>query len=89
MSMEHWEERTVTQNTLVKTTCDICGCEIKTHDGGMPMKVNQVTIEHEDYKSWPDDVTGKGTLAPDICGKCFEDKILPFLRSIGLRTEYI
>jgi acetylglutamate kinase len=85
--MEHYEEKTITEKRLVKKTCDICGAEIPLKwDAGR--NIDDVEIKRKvgyrlDY--------GEGGEAkifePDICGKCFDEKILPFLKSLGIDEE--
>lgn len=66
-------------------TCDICG--IKIDDGGVH-GVNEVEVRHKTGQSYPEGGGGE-EISVDMCGKCFDEKLLPWLRSLGvvLRTK--
>lgn len=86
--MIHKEVRIIpayAKNCVVKTTCDICGEEIKTKQ----YEIDEVTIQWKKGSSYPEGGSGETTIL-DICSKCFENKILPLLKdklNITPRTE--
>ena len=85
--MEHYEIVTEPIKKLVKKTCDICGNELKeyyTENGIDYANVVEMSHEKSEFKY---EASGK-YMELDICGDCFEGKILPFLRSIGLKRDY-
>ncbi len=86
--MEHYEEvtETIVHKKYIKTTCDICGRDI--NEGNTESFFNEVTISHEYGKRW----TGCQTaikFEPDVCSNCFTEKIVPFLKSLGINVEYV
>ena len=86
--MEHYEEiiETKVLKKYINTTCDICGRDV--NEGNTESFFNEVTISHEYGKRW----TGCQTASkfePDICNICFTEKIVPFLKSLGLNVEYV
>lgn len=91
--MKHYSEtmetKTITSmnRKYLNTTCDICGKEFQDEEGFIVVNYSRVIIEHVKGESYPEE-TFESKLEPDICSECFEGKILPFLRSIGLKGEY-
>jgi hypothetical protein len=89
--MKHYKEETVPQHTtevLDQTTCDLCnvdvGAELDTWE------VDEVTVSRKAGCSYPDGGNGD-TISVDLCGQCFNEKLLPFLKSEGAtvtETEY-
>ncbi len=85
--MKHYKTVTVPAHETrkyVKTTCDVCGEVIATG----PFEINEVEISHETGTSYPGCYTVE-TFAPDICGDCFTDKIVPFFESLGVNVRYV
>jgi hypothetical protein len=82
--MKHYQETTKTINKLIKTTCDICGNEIKKYTGST---VDDVEISHRIGKQYPENDDTE-YYNPDICGDCFESKIVPFLEGLGVTKDY-
>ena len=87
--MKHTKTVDVPATTRVvveRTTCDLCGQEIKSKRFG----VDEVEILRREGTSYPEG--GSGTeCAVDMCGDCFEKKLVPWLESQGakvLRTEW-
>jgi len=78
--MKHYKEITQTVKEHDKTTCDICGCDIyeETRHSRMPTLTRDVTIEYDHGENWPDDCSYYH-FRPDICGKCFREKIYPHI----------
>lgn len=63
---------------LDKVTCDLCGDVI---DVKLP-KVDEVVVRHRVGKYYPPGGCGEET-SVDMCCKCFEEKLVPWLRSQG------
>lgn len=87
------EVKTVAQERLVSTTCDLCGVEAKkgTYRGSM-YDVDEAEIEvivrQKDGYSCPDG--GSGTeYSVDICPSCFLNKLIPWLKSQGCKAERV
>jgi len=59
-------------------TCDLCGVKI-TEEG---YEVSEVEVRHKIGYSCPSGGSGEET-SVDMCGKCFDEKLLPWLRSQG------
>jgi hypothetical protein len=81
--MRHKRTETREVEVVYQVDCDLCGQQIrsKIYD------VDEVTITHECGQRFPDG----GHLEifdPDICSKCWVEKVLPALRAIGLNTQY-
>ncbi len=83
--MDHYVEVTKTVKEIDFTTCDICGEDIykETKHSSMPMLIRDVTISYEHGESWPDD-SSIYYFEPDICPKCFREKIYPHILSLLL-----
>ena len=65
-----------------KVTCDLCGAEIKRAD----YSAEEVEVRHKTGDAYPDN--GQGLeVSVDMCGKCFDEKLLPWLRSQGATPE--
>ena len=73
-----------TRETVDFVVCDLCGARIneKNYD------VDEVEVRHKTGHSCPDGGNGEET-SVDMCGKCFDEKLVPWLRSQGAepRTE--
>jgi hypothetical protein len=84
-------KRTVEENTLVKTTCDLCGkIAEKGNWESSAYEVNEVevevTVRKKDGTCYPEG--GWGTeLNVDICPDCFSNELIPFLRGKGAKIE--
>ena len=65
----------------VKMTCDLCKRETKKHDWGEGIfDVDEIEIKRYKGTSYPDG--GCGTeIKVDICPDCFENKLVPWLKS--------
>lgn len=72
------------EERVYKTTCDSCGEEIREDT----YEVNEVKVSHKTGHSYPEGGSGEKIIV-DLCGKCFDEKLIPFLKSIGAnpRTE--
>jgi len=73
-----------TRESVDFVTCDICGAlvEEKQYD------VNEIEVRHKSGYSCPGGASLEET-SVDLCGKCFDEKLVPWLRSQGAepRTE--
>ena len=68
-----------TKEVTYKTTCDLCGEEIKRGFFG----AEEVEVRHRTGHSYPDGGNGDET-SVDMCGRCFTTKLVPWLQSIGV-----
>ena len=60
-------------------TCDLCKEKIEDLRYG----VDEVEVRHKTGESYPE-YGGSGTnVSVDMCGKCFDEKLVPWLRSQG------
>ena len=81
--MKHYEEIEIpakTEKILSKITCDMCGREIKRE----AYSAEEVKIKHRTGSSYPEGGVGETTYV-DLCGKCFDEKLIPWLRSQGVK----
>lgn len=74
-----------TREIVSYVTCDLCGEKIEGRD---TYDVNEVEIRYKTGRNYPEGGSGDET-SVDMCGKCFEEKLVPWLRSQGVepRTE--
>ena len=85
--MKHTEMRIVPAkeySAVVAITCDMCQCEIQKQNGN----AEEVTVAHKIGSSYPEGGSGE-TVSVDLCSRCFEEKLVPWLKSQGAepRTE--
>ena len=79
--MEYTKEVKIPEYTdtkVVKTVCDLCGSEIKNP----PYHVNSVEVFHDTGTNYPESYDIKKTKV-DMCGKCFTEKLIPWLKTQG------
>ncbi|OQA53658.1 MAG: hypothetical protein BWY45_02928 [Euryarchaeota archaeon ADurb.Bin294] len=81
--MDYYETVIEPKQKLIKTTCDICGKDIDWEEEGESYMVRNLSIEYQHGMAWPDDPT-YDTFEPDICSKCFRDKIYPKIAELLL-----
>lgn len=77
--MEHVktiEVPATTREVVVFVTCDLCGAKIEKQ----VYEVNEVEVRHKVGDSYPESGSVTET-SVDMCGKCFEEKLVPWLRS--------
>ena len=82
--MEHYKEKHIpaaTRKVLDKTTCDMCNKEI---DQDSSYDINEVEVRHKKGVNYPEGGSGD-VFEPDICGECFDDKLVPWLKSQGVK----
>ena len=84
--MKHYKNKLIPEHEekrLDKTTCDICGKNIKSKG----FDVDDVCIERTIGSNYPESGLGK-EFRLDICGACFDEKLIPFLESEGVNIKY-
>ena len=64
-------------------TCDVCGAKIP--DGGS-YDVDEVEVRHKTGENFPEGGSGIETRI-DMCGKCFDEKLVPWLRTQGANPD--
>ena len=80
--MKHYKTVTIpeyTKNVEDKVTCDLCGVKITTDT----YEVDEVTVKHQYGHSYPEGGFGQ-EVEVDMCGECFESKLMPWLSSQGV-----
>jgi len=85
-------ERLRIENDLIEHSCDICKKKSPSKDPNNWSKeyyeTNKVEIEYTDGYSSYGDASGEVT-SFDICPECFENKLIPFFKSLGVEpTKY-
>ncbi len=67
-----------TRETVDFVTCDLCGekIDVRGYD------VDEVEVRHKTGSNYPEGGSGDET-SVDMCGKCFDEKLVPWLRSQG------
>ncbi len=71
-----------TEQIEENVTCDFCKKDIKTSF----YDINEVTIEHREGDSYPSGGTTT-TTSVDMCGKCFKEKLIPWIKSQGAELQ--
>lgn len=80
--MKHKETKLVPAKeveVVVKTTCDLCGCDMAT---ATYYSAEQTEVRHKSGHAYPESGWGE-EVTFDICGKCFETKLRPWFESQG------
>lgn len=67
---------------LLRCTCDVCGCEIKEGT----FEIHETTVSRRVGNSYPGGGSSS-TTSFDICGECWESKLVPYLNSLGAKEE--
>ena len=67
------------------TICEICGRSTDRENEGSNFE--DVQISHDFGQRWDMDHNSESFNAR-ICGECFRDKIYPFLKALGVKSEY-
>src|SRR5689334_6230256 len=78
---------------LVARTCDICGSDGKTQDWGeFTCKYNEtqisIKIRHMTGETYGN-CGNEDRYEIDICPKCFQTKLIPWLESQGVNKEIV
>lgn len=71
-----------TVEIIEKTTCDLCGEIIQEE----MFEVNKVNVSQRVGRSYPEGGSGINRQF-DICGKCFNEKIVTWLESQGAKPR--
>lgn len=87
--MKHTERVVIPEKietVVTKVTCDLCGRTIKERFVKDIYAVDDVVIEYRSGESYPDGSTGE-TTSVDMCGKCFNEKLIPWLKAQGAEPD--
>jgi hypothetical protein len=68
-----------TREIVDHVSCDLCGTTITENYN---YAVNEVEVRHKTGTSYPEGGSSEET-SVDMCGKCFDEKLVPWLRSQG------
>lgn len=71
------------EERVVKTTCDLCGDEIKEPGG---YDFDHITVERRSGVAYPDGGQTDYTEF-DVCKQCFQDKLVVWFASYGARPR--
>ena len=71
-----------TEQRLDKTTCDLCGAEIKKER----FSAEEVEVKHRTGENYPEGGSGEETCF-DICGKCFDEKLTTWFEEQGAKPQ--
>lgn len=71
-----------TKEVVEKTTCDLCGEEIKIGN----TSAEEVEIRHRRGYTCRDGGSGTESIF-DLCGQCFDDKLLPWFWTQGAKPK--
>ena len=71
-----------TREIVEFVSCDLCGAKIKSKD----FDVDEVEVRHKTGCSYPEGGSGE-EVSVDMCGKCFDGKLVPWLRSQGVEPN--
>ncbi len=83
------ETRTVTNQKLVKKTCDLCGKEARAEDdwdSASSFDYDETTVEVKVVRKKGERYPSGGSeteYAVDLCPDCFAKKLIPWLESQG------
>lgn len=80
--MKHMKTRVVPEHTeevLDYTSCDLCKKKIEWRGSYV---VDEVEVRHKTGSHYPEGGMGEETRV-DLCGDCFDNKLLPWLQSQG------
>lgn len=72
-----------TREIVDRTICDLCGQEIKPAGN---YEVSEIEVSHKSGNAYPEGGSGD-FLSFDLCPKCFDEKLVPWLRSQGAVRE--
>ena len=83
---EHVEKkwRPAEEQTIVThVSCDICGAKV---GGKTRFDVDVVRVQRETGDEYPEGARKK-RVDYDVCGKCFDEKVAPFLVGLGVKPR--
>lgn len=86
----------IEREQLAQIKCDICGVlssddewsKVVTNDGWPRTVCHEIKVEHTETRP---DYYGSGigrTFQVDLCPKCFDERLVPWLREQGAIVEY-
>ncbi len=73
-----------TREVIERVSCDLCGTRTDAQD---VVNVDDVTVKRELGVCYPEGSRIE-TAEVDMCGKCFEEKLVPWLEEHGARIRY-
>jgi len=85
--MKHMKTEVVpaaTREVVDRVTCDLCGSDIVSGN----YDADEVVVAHKTGNNYPESGSGKET-SVDLCGKCFQGKLVPWLRSQGAEPRSV
>ena len=83
--MKHMQEIEVPARKeirVVRVTCELCGIEIKKE----PYSAEEIVVKHRTGSGYPECGSGE-EVEVDICGVCFDTKLIPWLKSQGAEPQ--
>ena len=90
--MKIYKTKTITEEKIIfdKLVCDICKRESNHRSWASGFDVDEtevkVSIKHRTGESYPEGGWGD-KIEVDICPECFDNKLIPWLRSEGVEIE--
>lgn len=78
LNMKTVDVPATTKEVVESVTCDICGAE--TNKPGYD--IDETTINYRYGERYPEGGSWSEVVV-DLCGKCFEEKLIPWLKSQG------
>ena len=76
---KHVEER----QYLTHATCDICNSQLERGS----YELEEININYKVGTNYPEGGSGE-ECSVDLCGKCFKEKLIPFLESNGVDAKF-
>jgi len=86
--MKDFKPKSKTINVLESITCDICGDKTGFNGWSPGYEENEVIIKHTKGVQYPGEGLNGEELELDICPKCFESKVIPALKALGVKLVY-
>jgi hypothetical protein len=71
-----------TETVVDKITCDLCSETIASRS----CEVDDVTITYANGSNYPEGSIGEDIFF-DLCGKCFTDKLVPWMKAQGAEPQ--
>lgn len=84
--MKHYRTENVpatTHSVLTHATCDLCGQKIARLKGN----ADEVEVKHRTGSAYPEGGGGE-EVSVDLCGPCFDGKLIPWLESQGAKPTH-
>jgi hypothetical protein len=87
--MKRMREVEVKHYVVAEVICDLCGRAFREETKQEAVvEVKRVELCAESFEDSFGDLICHNKLKPDLCWSCWEDKVLPALRQLGLTREY-